>query len=730
MTGDGRLARGMAAAALAAAVATTVPAGSAAADTAAAGTITTVAGGVGGPAPATDIAMSPCGATFAGGNLYIADGLDLRKVSPASDWLTTAAGTGSPGPAGNGLAATRADLAGACSVAPDAAGNLLLADTSHFQVRVVAAKTGTFYGQAMTAGHIYAVAGDGTGGYSGDGGPATSAELRLAEGVAVDHAGNLVIADTDNERIRVVAARSGRFYGQAMTAGDIYTVAGDGNFGFAGDGGPATSAELWLPQSVAVDSDGNLVIADTENSRVRVVAASTGTFYGQAMTAGDIYTVAGDGKSGYGGDRHPATSAELSNPEGVAVDASGDLLIADRLRLRVVAASTGTRYQQEMIAGDIYTVAGRSLGGPPCCTRRPAIAAQLTSDGVALDHAGNTVIAALTQIQVVPSSTGRYYGQAMTAGDIYTVAGDGTEGYSGDGGPATSAEIGLANEIGVDGAGNLVFADAYNSRIRVVAVQNGTFYGQAMTAGDIYTVAGDGTFGYSGDGGPATSAELANTYGVAVDAAGNLVIADTFNYRVRVVAVKTGTFYGRAMTAGDIYTVAGDGTQGYSGDGGSATSAEISAAQGVAVDNSGNLLLADTNNNRVRVVAARTGSFYGRAMTAGDIYTIAGDGGPAASAKLDLPVAVAVDAAGNVAIADMFNNRIRVVAVQNGTFYGQPMTAGDIYTVAGDGSAGFSGDGGPGTQAELDNPNGVTVAGSGALMISDGANGRVRELTG
>ncbi len=134
--------------------------------------------------------------------------------------------------------------------------------------------------------------------------------------MAVDAAGNLLIADTGNTRVRVVAATTGTFYGQAMTAGDIYTVAGNGHYGFSGDGGPATSAELNGPDGVAVDGAGNLVIADTGNNRIRVVAATTGTFYGQAMTAGDIYTVAGDGTAGFSGDGGPATSAELNDPAG------------------------------------------------------------------------------------------------------------------------------------------------------------------------------------------------------------------------------------------------------------------------------------------------------------------------------------------------------------------------------------------------------------------------------
>jgi hypothetical protein len=188
-------------------------------------------------------------------------------------------------------------------VAVDGAGNVLIADGS--RVRVVPVRTGTFYGQAMTARDIYTIAGQpgpGGSGYSGDGGPASAAKLFAVGGLTVDGAGNLVIADSQNSRIRVVARKTGTFYGKAMTAGDIYTVAGNGTAGFAGDGGPATSAELNLPNIVALDGSGNLVIADTFNSAIRVVAVTAGTFYGRPMTAGHIYTVAGTGSAGFSGD--------------------------------------------------------------------------------------------------------------------------------------------------------------------------------------------------------------------------------------------------------------------------------------------------------------------------------------------------------------------------------------------------------------------------------------------
>ncbi len=773
----------------------------------AAGTVSTVAGGVGGPGRGTQVAIGQtCGVTSAAGAVYTGTGGTVRRVSPTGR-LTTPAGTGATGPLGDRGAAAKASLNGACGVAVDRSGNLVAADGGNQRIRVVAARSGTFYGQAMTARDIYTVAGNGTGGFAGDGGPAVHAELNGPSAVAIDGAGNLLIADTNNQRIRVVAARSGTFYGQAMTARDIYTVAGNGTGGFAGDGGPAVHAELNGPSGVAVDSAGNLLIGDTSNQRIRVVAARTGTFYGQAMTVGDIYTVAGNGTGGFAGDGGPATSAKLRYPSGVAVDGAGNLVIADtrNQRIRVVAANSGTFYGQAMTVGDIYTLAGNghsafSGDGGPATQARVNF-----PQAVAVDRAGNLLIGDTrsNRIRVIAASTGTFYGRAMTVGDIYTVAGNGRSGFSGDGGPATQAELYGPSGVAVDGAGNLLIGDTRSQRIVVAAASTGTFYGRAMTAGDLYTVAGDGHIGFSGDGGPAAHADLNFPHGVAADRAGNLLIADTNNsrirvvaastgtfygqamtaghiytvagnggcaggdggpatqaglcavygvavdsagnlliaggdQRIRVVAASTGTFYGQAMTAGDIYTVAGGGPDGL-GDGGPATHARLNGPSGVAVDSVGNLLIADTDNSRIRVVAASTGTFYGQAMTAEDIYTVAGgggggDGGPATHAKLNYPQGVAVDGAGNLLIPllipDAGDQRVRVVAAGTGTFYGQAMTAGDIYTVAGTGTAGFSGDGGLATHAELNGPSGVAVDGAGNLLIADTGNNRIREVAG
>ena len=587
------------------------------------------------------------------------------------------------------------------------------------------------------AGQQTVIAGDGIGGFAGDGGPATSAQLSQPSGIAVDTSGNVAVADVGNDRIRMIAARTGTFFGVSMTAGDIYTIVGSGGNGYSGNGVAGPSAPLSLESGVnvnsgvAFDAHGNLLLADGYYSRVLVLAASSGTFYGVSMTAGDVYSIAGDGMDGTSGDGGPATAAEIADPGGVTSDSFGNVIVSDYSdRERIVAGSTGTYYGISMTAGDIYSLAGQG-GCGFTGDGGPAPSAHLCSPvGAAVDGSGNLVIADLynNRLRVVAARTGTFYGQAMSLGDIYTVAGNGTGGYAGDGGPATSAELYQPADVAVDASGNVLVADTGTERIRVVAAATGTFYGVSMTAGDMYTIAGNGNVGTSGDGGPATAAQALEPTAVTTDRSGNQVIAT--DDRIRVIAATSGTFYGMTMVAGDVYTIAGNGKGGYSGDGGPATSAEIGYTSGLAIDAWGNVLLADANNGNVRVVAATGGTFYGQTMSAGDIYTMAGggsavgDGGPATSAALSQPYGVAVDASGNVLITEFGHNRVRAVATNNGTFYGTAMTAGDIYTIAGTGVAGYSGNAGPATAAQLHYPTGITVDGSGNVVISDDANAR------
>jgi hypothetical protein len=716
------------------------------------GTISTVAGGPGGPGPARTVPVRGCGLSAAGGSLYIGDSDVVRKVSQATGDLTNPAGTGQIltqlvnfGPNGDGGPATAASLFGACGVTTDQAGNLLITDYAMGRVRVVAAKTGTFYGQAMKAGNIYTVAGHGIVGPGGSGVPARRTALLSPMDVTVDPHGNLVIDDASRQiaqntyggELRVVAVTTGTFYGRAMKAGDIYTVAGSrSKLNYSGDGGLAVKAGLsGVTAAVRTDQAGNLVFADGGANRIRVVAVTTGTFYGQAMQADHIYTVAGDGRAGFSGDGGLATKAAFNQPWGLTIDPAGNLLVDDSNsnRVRAVAARTGTFYGQAMTAGHVYTIAGDGTagsagdGGPPTHAELDLGAlSALTSDS-----AGNLLISCFGDglVRMVAAATGTFYGQAMKAGDIYTIAGT-PPGFSGDGLPARSAALPGAQTVTVNATGGLLISQG--NLVRMVPATPGTFYGRAMKAGHIYLVAGGGSS--LGDGGRATQATLDDAEGMAVDTAGNLLISDTLDRRVRVAAAATGTFYGQAMTAGHIYTVAGTGVAGFSGDGGPATKAELYSPTYVAVDAAGNLVITDGNNNRIRVVAATTGTFYGQAMTAGDIYTVAGngaigfsgDGGPATMAELALPNATAVDTSGNLAIADTINNRVRVVAATTGTFYGQAMTAGDIYTVAGNGVAGFSGDGGPATKAAINGPDGVSVDTTGNLVITDSGSNRIR----
>ena len=374
----------------------------------------------------------------------------------------------------------------------------------------------------------------------GDGGPATEAQIRSPSDVVVDATGNLYIADAGNHRIR-----------KMDPAGMITTIAGWGDPGFSGDGGPATEARFGNPFGIAVDGAGNVYIAEERNHRIRKVD-----------TTGTITTIAGTGELGFGGDGGPATEAQLTRPFGVAVDATGNLYIADR---------SNNRIRKVDPTGTITTIAGtgeRGFGGDG----GPATEAQINGPSdVAVDGTGN--------LYIVDGNNHRIR-KVDATGTITTVAGTGERGFGGDGGPATEAQLRSPTGIAMDGAGNLYIADRINYRIRKVDL-----------TGTISTIAGTGELGFGGDGGPATEAQLDFPTGVAVDGAGNLYIADNFNNRIRKVDA-TGT----------ISTIAGTGERGFGGDGGPATEARITGPTGVTVDGAGNLYIADRDNHRIRVL--------------------------------------------------------------------------------------------------------------------------------
>jgi hypothetical protein len=666
----------------------------------------------------------------------------------AAGRLYTVAGTGIPGFGGDGGPATSAQLNTRAVMLPpgqiavDAGGDLAIADAGNERLRFVPAKSASYYGRAMTAGSIYTLAGNGEEGYGGDGGVASSAKLNSPLDAAFDGLGNLFVADTENQRVRLISARNEPQFGQATTIGDIYTIAGNGKFEYSGEGVPATSGGIQLPAAVAPDGIGDILIAETNGYRVRAVPRISGGLFGKLVTAFDIYTVAGDGTAGFSGDGGLADGAQLSGGVfGLALDANGNLLVADssNLRVRLEPENTEGLFGGLREADKIYTVAGNGTAGFSG-DGLPATATELAiPTGVAVDPQGGFAISDFenNRIRFVAAGTAAF-GQAMTPGYMYTVAGDGTGGFGGDGASAILAELSEPEEVAFDAAGDLVIADRFNHRVRFVPASSGTFYGQAMAAGSIYTIAGDGKGGFSGDGGPATAAELDEPADVSVDAAGNILIADAQNHRVRLLAAVSGSLYGQSVKAGDIYTIAGDGKEGFSGDGGPATAAELSTDWAVGLDPAGDVVIADSGNNRVRFVPASSGTFYGQPMVANSIYTIAGDGkgafagdgGPGTAAELGFPEGVSVDAAGDIAIADASNRRVRLLPARDGGMFGMPVTGGDIYTIAGVGTQGFSGDGGPATAAQLSEPDGVAFDAAGNVLVADAGNDRVRIVYG
>jgi uncharacterized protein (TIGR03437 family) len=518
------------------------------------------------------------------GNLYIADtGHNLIREVTTDGIINSIAGDGYPSFVGDTAAANKSELNHPQDVTVDSSGNIYIADTSNAAIRKI-----------TTDGNINTVAGNNTIGYSGDAGVATSAGLISPYSVAVDSSGNIYIAEPEDGRIRKVTTSDGK----------INTIAGNGNVGFGGDGSAATSAQLWLPSGVTVDSSGNVYIADTVNNRVRKVSS------------GNISTIAGNGGFSYSGDGGAATKAQLNAPASVAVDSAGNYYIADTANNVVRKVS---------VNGTITTFAGNGTAGFGG-DNGAAASAQLNSpQGVAVDAAGNVYISDTLNARV----------RKVSGGTISTVAGGGTIGYAGDGGAGPSAQLNTPIGLAVDGSGNLYIADFGNNVVRKLS-----------SGGTISTLAGNGRQGYSGDGGLATLAQLNGPRGVATDTAGNVYIADTLNSRVRMVT-----------TGGSISTIAGTGIAGNSGDGGPATSAQIVTPTGIAVDAAGSVYISDLSKNVRRFF--RNGPI---ATVAGiNVRGYSGDGGAAVNAMLNGPTGLAVDSKGNVYVADSGNNAVRLL---------------------------------------------------------------------
>ena len=566
------------------------------------GLVSAVAGGGYLPAsaadngPATDAELNlPIGLALDGsGHLFISDFGDdrIRMVSLATGIITTVAGNGITSYSGDNGPATSAALDSPRGIAVDRQGNLYIADQGNFRVRKVDARSRI----------ITTVAGSGTLDFEIDSGPATKVSIG-PYGVAVDNDGNLWITDNAFERIRRVDG-----------TGALTTVAGTGQSGFSGDGGPARQARLAHPWSIAVDAAGNVIFSDSDNHRVRKISATTGI----------ITTIAGSADPSHGGDSGPAALANLRGPFHMAFDADGNFLFTESLdqRIRKIDRTTGI----------ISTFAGTELiptGDLDLGDNGPATQAKFFNPhGIVVDRSGNVFIADSWNYRVRKISRN---------GIVTTIAGTGVSGFSGDGGPAIKAELNSPEGLAVDSAGNVFVADTDNHRIRRIDAISGA----------ITTVAGNGSTGFEGDGGPATRASLWYPEAVDVDDSGNLYIADTWNDRIRVVNPSTGI----------IRTIAGNGKADFAGDGGQATAASLDTPKGVRVDANGLLWIADFGNDRIRRVNLRTGVITTVAGADEDVL----DNYPATQTGLDGPTATLSDAAGNLYIVEGWGSRIRAV---------------------------------------------------------------------
>jgi uncharacterized protein (TIGR03437 family) len=566
----------------------------------------------------------------------------------------TAAGGGVPP---SSIPAISAGFDAPYGVAADAVGNIYFSSGDRWVFRV------------DSNGILTRVAGIGTTGYSGDGGPAINAQLNGPVGLAIDSKRNLYIADTFNGRIRKVTPEgiittvggstgvAGRGVAvdsadnlyvlsgvvrKVSTDGTVTTIVGDGlRNGYAGDGGPATSAELNNPQGgIACDAAGNLYIADTLNNRIRKVDRQ-----------GIITTYAGSSTAGSAGDGGPAANAQLVYPFGVAVDGSGNLFITEGFppNYHVRKVSSG---------GTISTVSSLSFQGL----------------GIAADRGGNVYFATGLLIKKL----------SPAGGESTTFAGNGGQSSSGDGGSATAASLAGPADVAVDAEGNLYIAEATGHRVRKVS-----------PSGTITNLAGTGTAGFSGDGDQAAKAQLSSPKAVAVDSLHNVYVADTGNNRVRKIGAD-----------GKIGTVAGTDTVSSTGNLSAATNTRLISPQGVAVDSAQNVYIADTGNQQIRkLVPGGTISTVAGAYTQGFF----GDGAKAVNALFFFPTAISVDNSGNLYILDFENYRIRKITASTGT----------IDTVAGNGTRNYPLDGGMAVNQGLYNAGGVSADSSGNFYIMD-----------
>ena len=516
-------------------------------------------------------------------------------------------------------------------VVADANGNIYLADGADNRIRRV-----------TPGGIITTIAGTGRGGYFGDGGPAIESQLNSPINLALDRKrGLLYVADYENLRVRQIN----------LQTGIIRLVAGNGKVPFTSAGPDAGSVGM-SPNGVAVDSDGNLYISDDANNRIYKVVVATGA----------LSVIAGTGEFDSTGDNGPANVSKFAGPTAMAMDAANNLYFIDYYASRVRKINLSTLVMTA-VAGDGF-LGSDGDGGP--ATR----ASILYPDAIAVDDAGNVLISEALQIRIVK------------AGIITKLAGTKVRGFTGDGGGANQARIGFAEGLATLSGDDYVIADTENHRLRKV------------TLSIINTIAG----GDVKDGGAATAAYLSSPHGIIKDAAGNLIVTDSENYLVRKVA-----------TGGQISSIAGAGLPGSPID-------RVGYGRGMAYDSRGNLYIADSSNNRIMILPT-SGTMRVYAGPSNGASGLSAEGGLATTARFFSPKGVAIDSNDNVYVADWGNNRIRKIDA----------SALTVTTFAGNGKLAYSGDGGPATAAGF-SPAALLFDRQGNLLIADDSNNRIRRI--
>lgn len=637
-------------------------------------------------------------------NIYFSDTLNhrVRRIDGSTGYITTVAGTGTAGLAGDAGLAILAELHTPQGLAFEGADRLWIADSGNNQIRLLNLGTSTLsaFGVSVPPACLCRISGreDGTADFKGDGRPFSATgpsgpHYDGPAGVAVDAAGNVYVADTSNHRIRAAnaGASSITIAGVSVAAGAVQTVAGTGTAGFGGDGGAPLSADLHEPRALVTDASGHFFFADTANHRVRAVDAGSGTLVvgTVSFSAGTIETVTGGGSST--GDHVPGPSAMLSGPAGLALDGLSprNLYVTDTgaNRVRILNSDpsvtlTGVATDQgstlAVDGGDIATVAGTA----------PA--------GLRLVEPCGTVLAGPV-LYIADPAQHRVLALDLADRSLSVVAGTGQSGSTGDGGPAGSALLDAPRAVGVNGAGTvLLIADSGNDAVRAVNLSASSLaaYGQTIAAGAIETVS------TAVGGGSALWVDTQNHAGAGADHA---YCADPENLVV-----------GRLATDGSYAVVAGSGSGYASGnEGNAALSFGMDEPSGVAGASDGTIYVADASAHRVYAftLGSTMATVAGTGLTAFN-----GDNLAAASANLDEPAGLAVDGSDRLLLFDRGMHVIRRLA------------SGTLTMVCGTLSGGYNGADKPPLNCQLNSPEHGAVDGAGNLYVTDTGNRLVRRF--